>query len=1065
MSTESFVHLRVHSAYSLSEGAIRLDELASLCCEHRMPAVAVTDTHNLFGAMEFALVARKKGIQPIIGCQIDVADDDAERHFRSESLRRRSDRLVLLVQNEAGYRNLMRLVSEAYLSGEQGDTEVTLEQIEACSGGLICLSGGPDGPLGRLLDSKQTEDAEHLCGRLAEIFPGRFYIELQRHGLEVEQRIEERLIDLAYARDLPLVATNDAYFARREQFRAHDTLLCIEGKVLVADQDRRRLTEDHCFRSPGEMRDLFSDLPEAVDNTLVIARRCAFIPEPASPILPPFKADGYDDEATLLRHMARQGLEKRLAQMGPRDDAPAEQGAWSEPYRARLDYELDVIQDMGFPGYFLIVADFVQWAKGQGIPVGPGRGSGAGSVVAWSLAITDLDPLRFGLLFERFLNPERVSMPDFDIDFCQDRRDEVVRYVQERYGSNRVAQIITFGELKARAVLRSVGRALGMPLGQVDRIAKLVPHDPARPVSLQQAIDGVPELQQLRGSDDTVEQLFDTSLELEGLYHHVSTHAAGVIIGDRPLIDLVPLYRDVNSDKPVTQFSMKYVEMAGLVKFDFLGLKTLTVLAKAQDMIRERGGEIDFDTLALDDAATYETLGRGDTVGIFQLESAGMRDTLKRLRPDSFEDIIALVSLYRPGPMDNIPRYIACKHGQEQPDYMLPQLKPILEDTFGVMIYQEQVMEVARTLSGYTLGQADLLRRAMGKKIQSEMDAQRGNFVSGAVARGVSERDATQIFDQVSKFAEYGFNKSHAASYAMIGYQTAWMKTHHPLEFFAASMTLETENTDKLNVFRQDMSRLGVRLLPPDINRSREDFSVEDGEDAENPAVRYALAAIRNVNRVAISNIVQERDANGPFTGIGNFAARIGTSGVKKSDIENLACAGAFDSLESNRCRLYEGAEAVIRLAASGAAEAEEKELGQSSLLEAFGEDLEEEDRLRLPETSDWAPMERLNREFAAIGGYLSAHPLASSAQKLKDMGIVSANSIDPEMAGRTVRVAGVVISRQERTSRKGSRYAFRAIVGHVRCVRNQCFFGAPDDRTGIAHCRKSPAADPGDSG
>jgi len=638
MTDPGFIHLRVHTAYSLSEGAIKLPKLVELCKEHDMPAVAVTDTNNLFGALEFSLAASKAGIQPIVGTQIDVArEGEAARKSTGKGEVTRHDRLVLLAQNETGYENLMEIESDAFLTTEHGDTHTTLEKLAERADGLLCLAGGPDGPLGRLIADGQGPAAEAMCKRLNDMFPGRFYIEIQRHGTAVERQTEAGLLKLAYDHDIPLVATNDAYFTTADMYEAHDALLCIAGGTYVAERDRRRLTEHHHFKSAAAMRELFADLPEAVDNTVVIARRCAYMPSERAPILPPFEIEGASNEEEALRLMAREGLEARLENQVYTDDMDAEaREKTAKPYRERLDFELNVIIEMGFPGYFLIVADFIQWSKDHGIPVGPGRGSGAGSVVAWALTITDLDPLKFGLLFERFLNPERVSMPDFDIDFCQDRRDEVIRYVQEKYGDDKVAQIITFGKLQARAVLRDVGRVLGMPYGQVDKITKLVPFNPAHPPTLQEAIDGEPQLRALRDGDETVAQLIDNSLKLEGLYRHASTHAAGVIIGDRRLAELVPLYKDPRSDMPATQWSMKYAEAAGLVKFDFLGLKTLTVLARAVELIAKREEPPDLLNLPLSDPKTFEMLSKGDTVGVFQLESSGMRDVLRNMKPDTF---------------------------------------------------------------------------------------------------------------------------------------------------------------------------------------------------------------------------------------------------------------------------------------------------------------------------------------------------------------------------------------------------------------------------------------------
>ncbi len=1018
MAHAGFIHLRVHSAYSLSEGAIKLPELVELCRRESMPAVAVTDTANMFGALEFAMAAAAGGVQPIIACQLAVLRPGTATGSGPVGAEHRAPRdiLVLLVQNETGYQNLIHLVSRSYLETEAGEgAYVSLDDLEAHSDGLIALSGGPDGGVGRLLADGQEDAAEALLQRLAAAFPGRLYVELMRHNLDQERRIEDGLIQLAYKHDLPLVATNDCYFADPGMFEAHDALLCIAGGNYVSETDRRRLTPEHCFRSAAEMRALFADLPEAVANTLVVAQRCAYMPEPRDGILPTFSTGDGVSEKDALRGAAAAGLEARLEHNGITDAAV-------KPYRDRLEYELGVINQMGYPGYFLIVADFIQWAKQQSIPVGPGRGSGAGSVVAWALTITDLDPLRFGLLFERFLNPERVSMPDFDVDFCQDRRDEVIHYVQEKYGADRVAQIITFGKLQARAVLRDVGRVLGMPYGQVDRICKLVPFNPARPPTLQEALDSTPELQNMQAEDEQVARLLDIGLKLEGLYRHASTHAAGVVIGDRPLDELLPLYRDPRSEMAATQFSMKYTELAGLVKFDFLGLKTLTVLDRAEKLLEQRGIKIDLLNLPLDDPATYEMLGRGETVGVFQLESSGMRDVLRQMQPDSFGDIIALVALYRPGPMDNIPRYIACKHGREEPDYLHPDLEGILKETFGVMIYQEQVMQIAQVLSGFSLGHADLLRRAMGKKIKAEMEAQRTDFVDGAMARGVPEDKARLIFDQVDKFAGYGFNKSHAAAYALVAYQTAWFKANYPVEFMAASMTLDLGNTDKLNVFKEDLGRLGIPLLPPDINESGVAFTVHPpGEPYQSGAVRYALAAVKNVGAQAMEDMIEERRANGGYKSVVDFAERAGSKAANKRQFENLVRAGAFDSLEPNRRRVFEAIESLLRIASAAASE---RESNQTSL---FGDDdaASPAQQFRFPDVTDWPMMERLKNELDSVGFYLSAHPIDEYGGMLGRLGVVPCNSLTPASAGTSPKLAGIVVAKRERTSAKGNRFAF----------------------------------------
>ncbi|MFP5514053.1 MAG: DNA polymerase III subunit alpha, partial [Alphaproteobacteria bacterium] len=1028
MPHADFIHLRVHSAYSLSEGAIKVKELVKLCLKQQMPAVAVTDTGNLFGALEFALAASDAGVQPIIGTVLGITrvGPAQTKPGLPGKAAATPDQLVLLCQNEEGYRNLTALVSKAFLESDPlAGPQVTLDALEGHSAGLIALTGGPGGSIGRLLHEGQKVLALEVLERLKRLFPGRLYVELQRHEggrghfAAVENAIEPALIDLAYAHDLPLVATNDCYFATADMYEAHDALLCIAEGAYLSQEDRRRLTPDHRFKSAEEMRLLFADLPEAVDNTVAIARRCSFLLKPIKPILPPFACEGGRTEDDELRAQSRAGLEERLEKVVYTPDmTPEQREETRRTYFERLEFELDVIVKMKFPGYFLIVSDFIKWAKNHDIPVGPGRGSGAGSVVAWALTITDLDPLRFGLLFERFLNPERVSMPDFDIDFCQDRREEVIRYVQNKYGYDRVAQIITFGKLQARAVLRDVGRVLQMPYGQVDKICKMVPNNPANPVTLQQALDSEEMLRQARDGDDTVRHLIDIALKLEGLYRHASTHAAGVVIGDRPLQELVPLYRDPRSDMPVTQFNMKYVEQAGLVKFDFLGLKTLTVLKTAVDLIPEKP---DLTTVPLDDEKSYQLLSRAEATGVFQLESSGMRDVLRRLKPNRLEDIIALVSLYRPGPMDNIPKYIRVKNGDEKADYMHDSLEGILKETFGIMIYQEQVMQIAQVLSGYSLGGADLLRRAMGKKIKEEMDNQRKIFCDGAEARGVKADLASMIFDQVMKFAGYGFNKSHAAAYALVAYHTAYLKANHPVEFMAASMTLDLGNTDKLNVFRQELARLRVKLLTPDINRSDSIFGVEQLPDGTK-AVRYALAAVKGVGQPAMKAVVEERRRNGPFKSLFDFARRLDLKTINKRQLENLACAGAFDGLNPNRAQVHAALETIIRYAQ---AEAAERDSGIGNLFGGGGGGLPEPD---LPKVKDWEPLEKLKHEFGAIGFYLSAHPLDAYSGPLGRMKVVrSADLANVAKAGGMTRraMAGIIVSKKEKTSKSGNRFAF----------------------------------------
>src|SRR6188472_1595947 len=923
---EPFVHLRVHSAYSLLEGALTIQKLAALARADETPALALTDSNNLFGALEFSEAMAEVGVQPIIGVTLSLtfateSDTTLGAEQRGPSI---EGRIALLAKDANGYTNLMRLSSDAYFAAaETGEVVTSIAELAARAEGLIALTGGPEGVIDLPLGEGNPELGRSRLETLKALFGDRLYVELQRHNLPQERAVESQLLNLAYDLDIPIVATNEPYFATQEDFEAHDALLCIAEGSYVAVDDRRRLSHEHYFKTAAEMRRLFADLPEALDNTIEVARRCAFRPEERMPILPPFLTGGAattalaETEAAELRRQSEAGLKERIAQHGltPGYDVDA--------YAKRLEFELGIIERMKFPGYFLIVSDFIKWAKAHGIPVGPGRGSGAGSLVAWSLTITDVDPLRFSLLFERFLNPERVSMPDFDIDFCQDRRDEVIAYVRERYGTDRVAHIITFGKLQARAVLRDVGRVLQMPYGQVDRLCKLVPLNPANPITLPQAIAAEPRLQEARDAEPIVAKLLDIGQRLEGLYRHASTHAAGVVIADRPLIELVPLYRDARAQLPATQFSMKWAEAAGLVKFDFLGLKTLTVIETARELIGRRGIELDAAKLPLDDPAAYALLQRGDTVGVFQLEGQGMRDALRKLKPDRFEDIIAIVALYRPGPMDNIDSYVNRKHGREGIESLHPMIEPILKETYGVIIYQEQVMQIAQVLSGFSLGEADLLRRAMGKKIKKEMDQQRARFVEGAVANNVDRARAEYIFELVAKFAGYGFNKSHAAAYALIAYQTAYFKANFPVEFMAASMTLDMGNTDKLSEFRAEAQRLGIEVEPPSINRS------EVGFMPSADAICYSLAALKNVGRHAVEHICEERKTKGPFRDVSNFARRINPRFVNKRALETLAAAGALDELGVDRATAFAN---VDRMIAAGNRTMETSADGQDDL-------------------------------------------------------------------------------------------------------------------------------------
>ena len=1023
-----FVHLRVKSAYSLAEGAIRVKDLVQLSAGLEMPAVALTDRGNLFGALEFAVTASKAGLQPVIGAVLGILRGADEPGSSIAD----PDHLLLLAQDQQGYENLMSLVSEGYLKSEGNDPAVPFDALEGRSSGLIALDGTKGSPLGRHLMDGSSRVQTHLAA-MKRLFDGRLYLELQRHGQSHEKALEPRLLRAAAEHSIPIVATNDAHFASADQFDAHDVLSCIAQGVTLNHRDRRRLTPEHYFKTSQDMARLFSDLPEAIENTARIAQRCAVMPRLHDPILPAFDDGSGENEAQMLARKAREGLQQRLDVLDPAPDSALE-----KTYRDRLDFELSIIEQMGFPGYFLIVADFIQWAKEQGIPVGPGRGSGAGSLVAYSLTITDLDPIPFNLLFERFLNPERVSMPDFDIDFCQDRRDEVIAYVRDKYGSDRVAQIITFGKLQARAVIRDVGRVLGIPYGQTDRISKLIPNNPANPTTLGEAIDGDEQLQKMRRTEESVAKLFDIGLQLEGLFRNASTHAAGVVIGDRDLTKLVPLYKDPRSDMPATQFNMKWVEPAGLVKFDFLGLKTLTVIAEAERLIRRFEPDFDINRIPLDDPKVFEMLGRAESVGIFQLESTGMRDVLRKLRPDRFEDIIAVVALYRPGPMENIPTYIARKHGAEQVHYLHPLLEPIVKETYGIMIYQEQVMQAAQALAGYSLGGADLLRRAMGKKLKEEMDKQKALFVEGAAKNDIAERKALEIFTQIEAFAGYGFNKSHAAAYALVSYQTAFLKAHFPEEFLCASMILDAGNTDKLAVFKGDLERMNIPLLPPDVNASQAIFDVEVDPESGRKAVRYALNAIKNVGGAAMDNLVANRTTDGPFKGLEDFATRVDTRAAGKRILENLIAAGAFDSIDPNRGQLFINVERLNRF---GIAVTEERNSSQSSLFGSAAEGSDGAATLQLLTAEDWPLQEKLNREFDAIGFYLTAHPIDAYRDALEKLRVQSIGDILKNgIKGGRARMAGVVSAKNERRSANGNRFAWVTISDPTGSVEFVCF-------------------------
>jgi DNA polymerase-3 subunit alpha len=1027
INSPRFIHLRTNSEYSLLEGALRLKKLPGLCADAKMPAMALTDTNNMFAALEYSIAMSSAGIQPIIGCQVDVTFVEN----RPGEKARAPAPVVVLAQTETGYENLMKLNSCLYIENRNQLPQVTVDQLAQYGADIICLTGGSNGPVGQLLQAGQVPAAQVLMDRLAGIFGDRLYVELQRHpvdgGLPEPERLTERpFVEMAYAMGLPLVATNDVYFPATKMYEAHDALICIADGAYVDQQEgRRRLTPQHYFKSQAEMATLFADLPEALENTVEIAKRCAFQTYRRDPILPKFA----DDEVAELRRQAEEGLRYRLSII-PHAVVVSE-------YEARLDFELKIIEGMGFPGYFLIVADFIKWSKGQGIPVGPGRGSGAGSLVAYALLITDLDPLRYQLLFERFLNPERVSMPDFDIDFCMDRREEVIRYVQDKYGRDRVGQIITFGGLLSKAAVRDIGRVLQMPYGQVDRLSKLIPVEGVKPVSIEKALADEPRLREEAKNEEVVARLLDYGQQVEGLLRNASTHAAGVVIGDRPLDQLVPLYQDPRSDMPATQFNMKWVEQAGLVKFDFLGLKTLTVIQNAVDQIQASGRHLhigadgvelfdppqglidDIATIPLDDEASYKLYASAKTVAVFQVESSGMMDALKRMKPTCIEDIVALVALYRPGPMENIPTYCEVKNGLKELESVHPLIDHILVETQGIIVYQEQVMQIAQAMGGYSLGGADLLRRAMGKKIAEEMAKERPKFEKGAQENGVDKKKATEVFDLLEKFANYGFNKSHAAAYAVVSYQTAWLKANHPVEFMAGVMNCDIHLTDKLGVYFEEVrKRLELPWVPPCVNRSNATFKVVEG------ALVYALGALKNVGVEAMKLITEGRKVGGvdkPFATLFDLARRVDLKRVGKRPLEMLVRSGGFDQLDPNRRRVFDALNGLVRYSA---AIHEQKNSNQVSLFGEAGDDLPEP---RILPMDDWEPAERLSEEFKAVGFYLSGHPLDDymGALKRKDVKTLDEVHARAEGGAHVAKLAGVVAGVQIRKSARGNRFAF----------------------------------------
>lgn len=993
-----FIHLRLHSAYSLCEGAVKVPDLIHACEASDTPAIAITDTNNMFGALEFSMKCASAGIQPIMGLQVDLKYSDLIAP------------IVLIAKNEVGYKNLMKLMTCFYIHCQQDPRFITMDDLNRLHDGIIVLSGGARGPAGNFFSIGNPDTASRFLFDINSIFRFNCYIEISRTNEYVEKQCEPFFINFALQNDIPLVATNEVFFLDKSMHIAHDALMCIADATYMTVRERRRVSEEHYLKSSDEMFALFSDIKEAVINTSVIARRCSFMPEKKKPILPRFVDDSGENEDDILDRQARAGLVKRLQTevLHYRSNSERNPKDVESEYVQRLEYELDVIKKMGFSGYFLIVSDFVKWSKQHDVPVGPGRGSGAGSLVGWCLFITELDPIRYHLIFERFLNPERVSMPDFDIDFCQEKREEVIRYVQSKYGKDRVAHIIALGKLQARNVLRDVGRVIQMPYAQVDKISKLVPQNPTNPIDLAQALEIEPQLKQMMSEDDSVEFLINTGLQLEGLYRHASMHAAGIVIGNENIDELVPVYSDGETDLAITQFNMKFVESAGLVKFDFLGLKTLTVIKHACEFIKKyHNVDVDISRIDMEDPDVFKLICSADVIGVFQLESAGMRDVIQKLLPDNLEDIIALVSLYRPGPMDNIPLYIERKHGREKTEYLHPLLEPILKHTYGIMIYQEQVMQTAQVMGGYSLAGADLLRRAMGKKIKEEMVRNREIFAEGAAKKGISRDIAEQVFALMEKFAGYGFNRSHAAAYAVVSYQTAYLKTHYRREFYIASMNMDIINTDKIAVFVQDAKSSGIEVLPPDINESDAYFSGESDNK-----IRYALGALKGCGLSVMEAIVSEREKNGKFKDIFDFTRRMKSIGVQQRQIEILTFAGALDSIHKNRRQIIES---VAGLLASPSAP------NQRTLFANI-----EPSVIELKNVSEWNEIEKLDLERRAIGFYLNSHPMEIYAEFLQEFDIT--RSRDFLETDSSVKVAGILLAKKEKLSKNGQKYAFLTI-------------------------------------
>jgi len=1011
--SKEVINLKIHTQFSICEGAIKINQLSDFCKKNKVSAVGICDNENLSGALEFSNELSKLGIQPIIGTTIYLKDTVDKEIFYGK--------ISLFAKNNKGYKNLLKLSSKSYLNLKDEDNKpnISFDLLTKYLDGIIILIGGSKSFFSDLFIKNKDNYCNKKIYELKKIFNNNIYIEIQRHNEPHESQLEKKLIKAATELKIPLIATNEVFYLNQNEYAAHDAYICVGEKSYVNDKNRLKYSDQHYFMQSEELADLFRDLPDALENNKNFKYRFCYYPKKSKPLLPHF-VDENMDVNKVLKDKAEQGLQERLNKfIYPQLKNEIEREDIKKLYDTRLQYEVSVISNMKFSGYFLIVSDYINWAKSNNIPVGPGRGSGAGSLVAWCLSITDLDPIRFGLIFERFLNPDRISMPDFDIDFCQEGRDDVIKYVKDKY-PNKVAQIITFGKLQARMALRDIGRVLGLPYGRVDQLCKMIPFDPSRPLSLAESIATEPRLQKEEKNDPIIKKLINYSLQLEGLYRNVATHAAGVVIGDRDLDELVPLYKDLSSTLPipVTQFDMKSSEETGLVKFDFLGLKTLTVIKKTIDFIHNDDAFFDINKIDLSDKKTFELLSSGETMGIFQLESSGMREVLKQLKPNQFEDIIALVALYRPGPMQNIPTYIARKHGKEQPDYLHENLKDILKETYGVIIYQEQVMQIAQALSGFSASKADILRKAMGKKKSAEMERQKKDFIEGAINNGISKDQAIYIFQLVEKFAQYGFNKSHAAAYALIAFQTAYLKTHYPIYFFCASMNTELSNTDKLNLFYEELKRLNIDIKPPNINYSFAEFL------PRNKTIYYALSAIKAVGYEAISNIVKERKKNGIFNSVSNFLSRTDSKNLNKLQLEGLIKSGSLDILDENRKKLFEKVPDYIKQSKSS----DQSNISNQNLL--FPQELAESENIDTAEIAivDWDQNEKIKKEFESIGFFVGEHPLKSNLGILKQYKVLSYVDFKNNKS-KDAMIAGTLISIQEKKTAKGNPYAIIKFV------------------------------------